>query len=402
MLLMWFAKSIALQLLSRLLEGAATSMAWIVGMTIIVDTVTVKHAGEYMGHVAIALNAATFVGPFLGGVVFDQAGYNAVWGTIFGFVGLSTLLRSLMVEQGARMRMARLGSEASSMYSELGLATSFSDNHMHSLRNDDQGGSLPVTNIEPQVQSQEANSSSTRSRLPVLLKLTLSMRMIVALLGVCVQAMIFTGFETVLALYVQEIFGYGPFEAGLMFIPLTVPSFFAPLLGRIIDRTTPRWALVLGFLWLCPVLVVTRFVTYNSIGQKVLMCSLLTLIGLGLTAVLNPLMAEISYVAEERGDINVSGPGKSGNGDSKAFAQAYAVFLMAYSTGDVVGPLLAGLIRDRVGWGTMCLVLGLVSGMAAIPCFVWSGTGQRRRPLDSGTTAGRTEEAHQSRGSRTE
>lgn len=354
-------------------------MAWIVGMTIIIDTVTTKHAGEYMGHVAMALNLGTFVGPLLGGVVFDRAGYNGLWGMMLGFVVLSAVLRALMVEKGARTRTNRIGSEASSVNSEMGLATSYDVDHMHSVRIDDRRVSLTLTNIGPLVQPPQGPSPSpaARPQLHALLTLTLSKRMIVALLGVCIQATVFTGFETVLALYVEEIFGYGSFEAGLMFIPLTIPSFFAPLLGRVIDRTTPRWALVLGFLWLCPVLVVTRFVTHNSRGQKILICSLLTFIGLGLTAVLNPLMAEISYVAEKRGSTYARGLGKSGNGHSGAFAQAYALFLMAYSAGNIVGPLIAGLIKDREGWGTMCLVLGLLSGMAAVPCFVWSGEGKR-------------------------
>lgn len=59
-LLMWLAKPISLQVVSRIGQGAADAILYIVGMTIILDTVFLSRIGEYMGYVKWALNVGTF------------------------------------------------------------------------------------------------------------------------------------------------------------------------------------------------------------------------------------------------------------------------------------------------------------------------------------------------------
>jgi predicted MFS family arabinose efflux permease len=52
-----------------------------------------------------------------------------------------------------------------------------------------------------------------------------------------------------LTLYVQDVLGYGPLQAGLRFLPITVISFFvAPLSGRLSVRVPIRLLLAVGLL----------------------------------------------------------------------------------------------------------------------------------------------------------
>ena len=52
-----------------------------------------------------------------------------------------------------------------------------------------------------------------------------------------------------LALYMQNILGYGPLEAGVRFLPSTVVIIFAgPIAGRLADRIGPRPLMVAGML----------------------------------------------------------------------------------------------------------------------------------------------------------
>jgi EmrB/QacA subfamily drug resistance transporter len=52
-----------------------------------------------------------------------------------------------------------------------------------------------------------------------------------------------------LALYMQNILGYGPLETGVRFLPMTIVIMFAgPLAGRMSDRIGPRTPLVIGLL----------------------------------------------------------------------------------------------------------------------------------------------------------
>lgn len=377
---MWLAKPMWAQVLSRVGQGVADAMIYIVGYTIIIDTVTTKRVAEYVGHITIALNVGTFAGPLLGGVVFNRAGYDAVWAMMVGFVVLDALLRLVMKEKGSRiqgdtkLQRSETGSdqELSPFDAESSKEHQISKPSLAAQR---LGTVQDITHLSPteDLAVQRARWKSLKQRLPTFITLLFSMRMNVALLGVCVQSMVFSGFETVLALYVQEIWHYNSLGAGLIFIPLTIPAFIAPLIGRAIDRTTPRWALVAGFLGLCPVLVAARFVTSDSMSQKVLMCALLVLIGLGITLTLSPLSAEISYVVEELEKKEPERYSQNGRSAGGSYAQAYALFAMAWSVGNIAGPLFCGLIKDEADWGTMCWALGLISGVTALPCLIWSG-----------------------------
>jgi len=80
-------------------------------------------------------------------------------------------------------------------------------------------------------------------------------------------------------------------------------------------------------------------------------------------------MAEIAYTVEQKAKDDPETYGSAG----KAYAQAFALFNMAFSVGNTVGPLCAGLVRDAAGWGTMSWALGLLGGVTAIPTGLWCG-----------------------------
>ena len=103
-------------------------------------------------------------------------------------------------------------------------------------------------------------------------------------------------------------------------------------------------------------------------GQKVLLCALLALLGAALTMVMTPLLAEITYVVEAKEKKN---PGAFGAGG--AYAQAYGLFNVAFAGGSLVGPIWAGFVEQRAGWGTMGWTLGLLSAVSAVPVVVYSG-----------------------------
>ncbi|KAI9695008.1 MAG: hypothetical protein M1822_000625 [Bathelium mastoideum] len=329
-------------------------MVYIAGLTIVVDTVGTNEVAEYMGYIAVGLNVGSFAGSLLGGVVFDKSGYNAVWYMMLGFIALDVLLRFLMIEKTT--------AEYQNGGSENFVITETEDKRPVSIRatsapNISERGTLSHTVHTP------------KNLLPPVLTLLFSTRMNVALLAICVQALIFSVFEAVLSLYVQEIWSFNALASGLIFLPLTIPAFFAPLTGRLVDRTSARLAITFGFLSLCPVLIMVRFVNHNTLDQKVLMCALLFFVGLGVTATLDPLMAEVSHVAERREREEPQLRGQRAG----AFGQAYSLSSMAWSVGNIVGPIAAGSIRETVGWSTMGWELGLICGIISIPCVVWLG-----------------------------
>jgi hypothetical protein len=83
---------------------------------------------------------------------------------------------------------------------------------------------------------------------------------------------------------------------------------------------------VAGFLFFTPIEVLLRLITHDTIGQKVLLCTLLTLIGVALNFSTPPLMVEITYVVEQKERDNPGLFGKKG-----AYAQAYGLFNLAWA-----------------------------------------------------------------------
>ncbi len=133
-------------------------------------------------------------------------------------------------------------------------------------------------------------------------------------------------------------------------------------LGWLSDKYGPRWLAASGFLLALPCFVLLRLITHDTIPQVVTLCVLLTLIGFSVTLVMPPLMAEVTYVVEAKEKKN---PGMFGAGG--AYAQAYGLFNCAFAGGCLVGPIWAGFVEVKAGWGTMAWSLGLLSALSAIP-----------------------------------
>ena len=308
----------------------------------------------------------------MGGIVLARAGYDAVFAITLGLIGLDILLRFVMVERHAAQNNGP-SSDSDRTLQEVPIANSATSAS---------SGISPLSVQEPPnltvslngphetVSPIEASRATThRARLPAIITLLSSKRLLAALAGTLVEGAIFSGLETVLPLELSAAFGWNSEGAGLIFLPVTVTSFLGPVVGRICDKYGARFLILFGFLIQCPSLVLLRLVDHNTISQKVLLCVLLTSIGCCITLTIDPMMAEIAYSVEEKAKKEPERYKKA----NAAYAQAFALFTMAFSLGNTLGPLLAGLVRDAAGWGTMAWTLGLVSGVIAVPTGIWCG-----------------------------
>lgn len=109
---------------------------------------------------------------------------------------------------------------------------------------------------------------------------------------------------------------------------------------------------------------------------------------------MSPLMAEITYLVEAKERRR---PGAFGRGG--AYAQAYGLFNMAFAGGCMVGPIWAGFVNERAGWGTMAWSLAVLSFVSAIPTAVWCGgfigrSGVRLERWGNGGEAGAEEKGN--------
>ena len=102
--------------------------------------------------------------------------------------------------------------------------------------------------------------------------------------------------------------------------------------------------------------------------QKVLLCTLLVFLGVGMTLINGPLMAEITYILKAEEKTN---PGIFGKGG--AYAQGYGLYYTWFAAGALIGPIWAGFIEQSAGWAIMTWTLGLLSGITAISALVFTG-----------------------------
>ena len=330
-------RSIDVLIVGRILQGLSAAVVWCVGLALVADTVHTDEIGECMGYVFTGMAVAMLSGPLLGGVVFDKGGYNAVFAMCYGLIGVDIAMRLFMIEKKDARKWETVDAdapssdeskEATSKEKEIAeVQTTGEDGEAAHVRSNDSpaddGSAIPSAEATAIV---DARSVRSKKRVPAMLTLIKSRRLLCALWTTMAIATLMTQFDSVLPLYVEDTFGWGATAAGLVFLPLLLPAFFSPLVGAAIDRIGPRWFTVSGLLLLTPLEALLRFVDHNSIRQKVLLCALLLLIGLALNLATTPLLAEITYVIEQKEKDNPGLFGKKG-----AYAQAYGLWNVAWA-----------------------------------------------------------------------
>ena len=180
------------------------------------------------------------------------------------------------------------------------------------------------------------------------------------------------GFDAVLALFLQTTFSWTSTAAGIFFLTLFLPGFIAPLVGWISDKYGAKWPSFGGFCAGVPLLVCLRFVSQNTIEQKVLLGFLLALLGCAFAFSGVPLMAEVSYVID---DIEAKHPGIFG--EKGVYGLGYGLWTMAFALGGTLGPIWAGEVLDNDDWGTMGWSFAIWGASAAVAVLIGLGPGKQ-------------------------
>jgi MFS family permease len=363
------ATSLPVFIVGRLLQGISAAVVWVVGLALLADTVPRKSLGQYIGYVSLGMTLGFMLGPLLGGVLFKKAGYNGVWALCYAFIGLDFVFRIVLIEKkdAKKWDIAAGGSDS---------------------QEDGQAERPPEAEAEEETLDQPAvqtdpSQTQTRlqkltSRLPPVITLLASRRLLAALFASITQASLIASFDSVLPLFVNETFGWESLQSGILYLTIVIPTLTSPLVGYFADRYGGRLFSFAGFLLACPIFVLLRLVDHNSLSQKVLLVALLVLIGCAMTLCFPPIMAEITHVVIAKEKSSRKSTSTVTLAEGSAYAQAYARFNVAFALGTLVGPLWGGLIKQRYGWNTMAWTLGLLSGVTAVPCLIWVDGSLRR------------------------
>lgn len=93
------AHTIQLFILARILQGGATAMVAVAGLALLADSVAFDNLGQTIGYLGSAVALGFLLGPLLGGLVYDVAGYHAVFAMAFVIVGVDLVMRVSVIEK---------------------------------------------------------------------------------------------------------------------------------------------------------------------------------------------------------------------------------------------------------------------------------------------------------------
>ncbi|KAF2670068.1 MFS general substrate transporter [Microthyrium microscopicum] len=355
--------NIGILVLGRILQGVSAAVVWVVGLALLVDTVPRAEVGQAMGYVFLAMSLGVLVGPLFGGFIFEKAGYDAVYAMAYGFIGVDIVMRILMLEpkpqeilDNKKLQTRSRSASESSVDLEMKTGTEKIEH-----------ATTEVT-IDPKEAEEFPSRGKPSKKVPAIFILLRSRRLLSCLWGVMITAILGSQFDSVLPIHVRDTFNWGSTAAGLIFLPITLTAFLSPAVGLGVDKYGPRWFATAGFVTLAPFEILLSLVIRNTIGQKVLLCFLLAMIGISFDLTITPLLVEITAVVEAKETASPGIFGKKG-----AMAQAYGLFNFAWACGSLVGPIWAGFLNERSGWKAMTWSLALLSIVSAIPVAIWIG-----------------------------
>lgn len=372
-----FAKSMAVYMVGRVIQGVSAAVVWVVGLAIIADVGTSNNIAYLMSFPAVGLSFGMFLGPLIGGVVYEKAGYNAVFYVCFGVLAVDIALRLIMLERG-ELKSTR-AKHCQKLF-DAGLEKlSMPLQHYVILHLPSQEPELDENVEDQKPEKYQYYMPIWKNRkipIPAYLALMGNTRILNSFFLSIILAWLMTAFESILTLHVESIFDFSSLQAGLIFIAFAGPSFFEPVIGHLSDKVGPRFIVFSGLLLATPALILMRIPSQNTPGHIAGLSVLLVAVGLCISAILAPVTGEFSNAVSK---FEAKNPGSLGRG--KGFGQVYGLFNIAYSLGSLIGPFQAGGIVASKGWNTAVLSLGIVTFITAFITLPFTGGNilERRR-----------------------
>ncbi|CAK7208027.1 hypothetical protein SEUCBS139899_010861, partial [Sporothrix eucalyptigena] len=373
--------------LGRILQGLSAAAVCSVGFAMLYDSFGGAGVGGALGWVSAALDAGGFLGPGVAGALYDVGGgESAVFWFAYIFIAVDAALGLLVIVENS----AKVDGEKSKETE--GDGSDDSRTSMESCSSDSSEEALMLKPVKagrgpeyiPLPKSPIADEHSETGlpsyrghpddkadyRVESFFQILLLPRLLVAISGWLVVGIFETAFDSVLPLFVQETFQWPIVGAGLIFLPFYLPSIvLSPVCGYLTDRVrnSPRILAAGGFFLCGPSFLLLGCVNDNSVSKQVLLCILLTLIGVGTAFSGPPMLKEVGVVVKMAERMSPSGA----FGPRGAAAQAYGVHNAAFAIGNLLGPILAGAFKAALGWPAMGWFFGALSLVSGVVVLVY-------------------------------
>ncbi|KAK6599268.1 MFS amine [Botrytis cinerea] len=335
--LLMLGTSIEALIVARIFQGISGATVWTIGLALVMDTV----GSEKLGTGELAA-------PVLGGVVYDKVGSNAVFGMGIALLGVDFGMRVAVIEK----KVARKWGVGE------GLDGSEQGGASESESGNGNGEEAPLLGNGEDSDLDSWKFTKNFQRLSEI---------------AFMQATILAVFDATIPTQSQSVFGFTALQTGLLFTPIVLTSLiFGPLTGMAVDRYGPKLIGTIGYTFFTLPLILLRLPVSNTTHDLVLYCVLLSLCGFGMAMIGAPSIVEASYVAEKYHNANPELFGEKG-----PYAQLYALNSMVFSAGFTFGPVLAGSLRESIGYGNMNAVVAGMCAVVAALCFGYLGGAPR-------------------------
>lgn len=347
-ILLYLGQTIGILILARILQGISGACVWTIGLALILDTVGSEKLGVTIGGIFSFISVGELAAPVLGGVVYKKAGSGAVFGMGFALLALDFLMRLAVIEKKIALKY-----------------------HPEPSPSEEASESSPL--LPPKTSSLEEwkipkDQSAFVQRFPILYPLS-NPRMVVALLVALAQATLISVFEATIPTEAHDLFAFDSLQVGLLFMPLILPYLIlGPLFGRGVDKYGPKLAAALGFAFQILPLLLLRIPHEGGKAEVAKFCVFLGLAGLGLAMISAPSLVESSFVVEQYFRANEEFFGGQG-----PYAQLYAINSMVFSAGLTLGPLIAGTLRETIGYGNMNTVVAGICAVISVLSYIYLG-----------------------------
>ena len=187
-------------------------------------------------------------------------------------------------------------------------------------------------------------------------------RMITASWITLVHATLLGTLDATVPLIGEQFYNFNSLQTGLLLLPILIPILlFGPVAGWLMDRKGSRFLVILGFGLLVPILASLRMAQPGGISAVLVYCILLALCGSCLAFTSPPALVESTVVVDKyfKANPNMFGP----NGP---YAQISGISGMLYNAGTALGALLAGGLKESIGYGNINLALAALAFVTAL------------------------------------
>ncbi|KAL8823997.1 MAG: hypothetical protein Q9191_005379 [Dirinaria sp. TL-2023a] len=332
---------------ARVLQGASAGTVFTAGMSLLVAGIDRDELGRWLGLVFTGLTAGITFAPLLGGIIYANAGYLAVFAVALVANTIAFVLGLLCVDP-KRRQQSNMDETAQRDYGTISHGqpkgqVSSDTSSVNAMRGyDDEERFLIKPSRDRFREPADKEPSFLMRYFPSTTILLRSPRVLAAIYGTLLQVSLLTSFDSILPLFVERTFNWESLASGAIFMALALPSVFGGMAGTLSDKFGARVVVLVGFV-LSSVMIALMFVMLALEAKP--LHSDQAFQGIGTALMLSPLAADISLAAEQlekehEGIFGQNGP------DS----QAYGLFNSAHAAGTVLGPAFAGAVYDKAGW----------------------------------------------------